>query len=89
MLPLSFQATITLRVKQFDDDVGAMRFGGNQHSPSKLEGVPVGGGRVKYANALFYCYFQAVSCHSERSEESDNVCFMFLLMFTDSSLRSE
>ena len=29
MLPLSFQTTITLRVKQFDDNVGAMRFGGN------------------------------------------------------------
>ena len=52
MLPLSFQATITLRVKQFDDDVGAMRFGGNQHSPSKLEGVPVGGGRV-FINTSF------------------------------------
>ena len=29
-------------------------------------------------------------CHSERSEESDNVRFInVLLMFTDSSLRSE
>ena len=33
-------------VKPFGDDVGAMRFVGNQHSPSKLEGVPEGGGRV-------------------------------------------
>ena len=47
------------------------------------------GGCVKNTNALFYCYFLTVSCHSERSEESDNVCFIFLLMFTDSSLRSE
>ena len=45
-------------------------------------------GCVKYTNALFYCYFQTVSCHSERSEESDNVCFIFLLMFTDFSLCS-
>ena len=33
-------------VKPFDDDVGAMWFRANQHSPSKLEGVPEGGGRV-------------------------------------------
>ena len=47
------------------------------------------GGCVKNTNALFYCYFLTVSCHSERSEESDNVCFIFLLTSTDSSLRSE
>ena len=35
------------------------------------------GGCVKNTNALFYCYFLTVSCHSERSEESDNVCFIF------------
>ena len=52
---------------------------------------------VKYTNTLFYCYFYTVSCHfsdkvlnnsSERSEESDNVCFIFLLTSTDFSLCS-
>jgi len=60
-------------------------------NPSTTRHSFSGGGRrcVKNTNALFYCYFLTVSCHSERSEESDNVCFIFLLMFTDSSLRSE